>query len=509
MKLCFPNFPKVQRVDLETKAVLGVVVPLRALKKRALSLGTANAFDYAMQFLLPVVLARCLDPVAFGQYRLMWLAVMTIMAVAPLAMPHSLYYFLPRSGVAAKRLYVHQTLFYLVCAGLVGGWVISPWNPLLPSGMHALAQYQLVPCLMTLWVASCLLDLLPTIEERVSWQVRVIMSLSLLRALVLAAGAYLTGDLRVLILLLVAFALLKLLLLLGYIAKAHGLNGPWLERHAFVAQLRYAAPFGLSSGLYALRSQADQWVAAGLFAIGSFAAFTIAAVLAPMVNLFRLSVNHAFLPSMSRLEAAGDIHGMLKLNSHANVIVGALVYPLLAFAFVFAEELVTVIYTGVYIEAAQVMRVYIISLAAFVVEVVSIMLLLKEGPFALRLNLLVIVLSIGLSWLAAQRFGLPGAAVGSVVAIYVDRIVTLKRIAVRTGIPFLRLQDWRTLGLLLLFSALSAALAWAINGHFFMSSGTIVRLSVGAIVVAAAYGMLPMLFGLGRGWLAATLSPES
>ena len=496
-------------MDLETKAILGVAVPMRALKRRALSLGTANAFDYAMQFLLPIVLARCLDPAAFGEYRLMWLAVMTIMAVAPLAMPQSLYYFLPRSGVAAKRLYVHQTLLYLVCAGLVGGWVISPWNPLLPTGMHALAQYQLVPCLMTFWVASCLLDLLPTIEERVSWQARVTMSLSLLRALVLAAAAYLTGDLQVLILLLVAFALLKLLLLLGYIAKAHGLNGPWLERHAFVGQLRYAAPFGLSSGLYALRSQADQWVAAALFAIGSFAAFTIAAVLAPMVNLFRLSVNHAFLPSMSRLEAAGDIQGMLKLNSHANVIVGALVYPLLTFAFVFAEELVTIIYTGAYIEAAPVMRVYIVSLAAFVVEVVSIMLLLKEGAFSLRLNLLVIFISVALSWIAAQRFGLPGAAAGSVVAIYIDRIVTLKRIAVRTGIPFFRLQDWRTLALLLLFSAISATLAWAVTGYFFTSGGVIVRLSVGAIVMVAAYGVLPIMFGLGRGWLVAIGNPES
>ncbi len=61
------------------------------LKRRALSLGVARGFEYAIQVLLPVVLVRCLDPEAFGQYRLLWLVVGTVMAGATLAMPASLY----------------------------------------------------------------------------------------------------------------------------------------------------------------------------------------------------------------------------------------------------------------------------------------------------------------------------------------------------------------------------------------------------------------------------------
>ena len=61
------------------------------LERRALSLGTANALDYALQFLLPMVLTRTLDPHSFGQYRMLWLAVMTIMAFAPKNMAASLY----------------------------------------------------------------------------------------------------------------------------------------------------------------------------------------------------------------------------------------------------------------------------------------------------------------------------------------------------------------------------------------------------------------------------------
>src|SRR5262249_56245109 len=81
---------------------------VRRLGRRALALGVAKAFDFAVQFLLPVVLVRFLDADAFGQYRLLWLAVGTVMAVATLDLPASLYYFLPRSDPAARRLYISQ-----------------------------------------------------------------------------------------------------------------------------------------------------------------------------------------------------------------------------------------------------------------------------------------------------------------------------------------------------------------------------------------------------------------
>lgn len=480
------------------------------LRRRAVLLGSVNAADYAIQFLLPVALVRFLDAEVFGQYRLLWLAVTTVMIVAPLAMPQSLYYFLPRSDAATKRLFVHQTILYLAAAGLVGGLAIGPWSPLQPESLRALdGNGLLIPSLVAFWVAASLLDLLPTAEERIAWQAGITLSLSLLRACALAAAAWLTGDLRVLIWLLLAFAVLKLLLLAHYVARNHGLAGPWLERPSFAEQLRNALPFGLSGALYGLRGQADQWVAASLFALQSFAAFSIASVLGPLVNLFRLSVNQVFLPSMSRLQAAGDLLGMIDLNSRANIMVAGLLYPLLAFAFVFAEELIAVVYTATYIEAAPVMRVYIASLAVLVVELASVTLLLKEGVFAFRVNLLMLVFSVALSWLAALRFGLAGAAAGSALAICLDRLLTLKRIGMRTGIALNRLQNWRVLGQLMLLSLLAAALAWAVTAHYLLAGGLLARLSLGGTVLAAAYAAMAALCGMGRDWLPAAGTPES
>ena len=492
--------PGAQRIKESTEAK-SAVPALHRLWRRALLLGTANAIDYGLQFLLPLVLVRCLEPVAFGQYRLLWLAVGTVMAFATLAMPPSLYYFLPRSEGATKRLYVNQTLLFLVLSGLIAAWIVSAWNPWLPFNMRGLARHEaIVPVFVLLWVVASLLDLLPMAEERVMWQAKVTVGLSALRAVALSLVAVLTRELEPVLLALLAFVVLKLALLLLYIAVHHGLRRPIVRWRAFVDQIKYAAPFGASGALYDFRWQGDQWVAAALFPLSRFASFSIAAIMAPLLNLFRQSVNNAFLPSMSRLQAAGDLPGMIELNSRANVMVGSFIIPLLAFAFAFAEEVVTVVYTAAYVDAAPVMRIYTMGVLANVVELATIMLLLRQGPFVVRLNLVTLFVSVGLSWYAAYNFGFAGAAAGSVTVMYIDRIATLRRVALRSGVAFRRLQDWRSLGRLLLSAALAALLAWCIVVRYFGMSAPLVRLAVGGAVLAAGYTALAALLGVGRNW---------
>ncbi len=478
------------------------------LGRRALSLGAANAFDYALQFLVPVVLVRSLDTAAFGQYRLLGLAVGTVMAVVTMAVPGSLYYFLPRSEGATKRLYINQALVFLAAAGLIAAWAVSSWNPWLPEKMRGLAQHEaIVPLFVLLWVVASLLDLLPTTEERVMWQAKATVGLAALRAVALSLAAIVTRELGPVLLVLLGFVALKVALLLGYVAVHHGLRGPILRWSAFADQLRYAAPIGAAGALYGLRSQADQWVAAALFSVSMFASFSIATVLGPLVHLCRQSVFHTILPSLSRLQAAGDIRGMLKLNSRASVMVGALVYPLLAFAFAFAEEIVTIIYTAAYVDAVPVMRVFMVGFAGLVVDLGSTMLVLRQGAYMMRVSLVTLVVSVALSWFSAHAFGLAGAAVGSVTAVFVDYVVILRRIALCTGIPVRQLKDWRTLGLLILSAVLAAAIAWSMADRYFAASGPLVRLVFGGVVLAAVYAAMAALVGVGRGWLAAVRDP--
>jgi O-antigen/teichoic acid export membrane protein len=469
------------------------------IERQALSLWTANAIDYALQFLLPIVLARTLDVDSFGKYRLLWLAVATVMALVPLAMPHSLYYFLPRSDAPAKRLYINQTLLFLAFTGTVAAWAVSPWDPWLPQTMRALSGHAaLVPTFVLLWAIASLLDILPTVDERMGWQARATVGLSALRAASLSTAAILTRELDAVLMVLLAFVAFKTVLLLAYVQRHHGLHPPVARRSAFVDQVRYAVPFGLSSALHGVRGQADGWVAAALFPLHQFAAFSVGTVLGPMVTMFRQSFNYAFLPSMSRLQASGDVAGMLALNNRANMIVAAVSFPLVAFAFVFAEPLITAVYTSSYLDAVPVMRVYALTYIAFVVELNSILLLFRQGPFAMRVNFVVLLVAVPSSLVGALLAGLPGAAAGSFAAIFAERTITLYRVSSLTGVPIRRLQEWSGLGALLAAAVASAAAAGWLVGRIGFAHGTLAQLAEGAAAVAMAYPLALVLAGQRR-----------
>jgi O-antigen/teichoic acid export membrane protein len=452
----------------------------QGLKRRALSLGMVKAFDQGMQFLLPIVLVRCLDAATFGEYRLLWLAVGTLMGVVTLNMAGTLFFFLPRSDPEKKRLYVHQSWLYLAAVGVLCGALVAWFGPLAKYGL-------LVPAFVAVWLAAFLVEYLPTMEERIGWQAAATISVSMVRVVLLAAGAWLTGDMRVMLWLLVAAAALKLGLLFVYVHRYHGFARPWFRREVFSGQFRHSAPIGISSALYSLRWQTDQWVAATLFALHSFAAFSIAAILGQVVNLVRTAVVEAFLPSMSRLQAAGEVAGTVGMNARANVLVAGLLYPLLGFVFVYADDIVTVIYTASYLEAAPVMRVYALSMTLLALEVGSLLLLLRQGAYAIGVNAVALALSAAVSLAGALHFGLPGAAAGSVLALLLDRALTLRRIAKLCGIRLRQVQDWRGLGRTALIAALGAALAAGITHAFLAHAAPLARLAAGAVVMAVMY----------------------
>jgi O-antigen/teichoic acid export membrane protein len=102
-------------------------------------------------------------------------------------------------------------------------------------------------------------------------------------------------------------------------------------------------------------------------------------------------------------------------------MVSMLVYPTLAFGFVFAEALIGLVFTTAYIAAAPAMRIFSLSVVILLVELSSLMLLQRDGVFVLRLNALLVLVSAGVSWLGAQKFGLAGAALGSTAALLVDQ----------------------------------------------------------------------------------------
>ena len=466
-----------------------------SLKRGAITLTAANMLDFGLQFLLPIALVRLLPTSAFADYRLAWLAIGTAMAVAPFALPRSLFYFLPRSSDDERATYVHQTFFMLLLTGLAAGLLLGPWNALLPASVRTIADAAwFMPGFLTLWVAAHLMEFLPNARGDVPGQARVIVFLAFLRV-ILVAGAAASGRADIVFGALVLYAAIKFLLVLRHVSRHYGWKALPIKKPLLRTQLAYAVPFGLASALFLLRGQADQWVAAAMFPAATFAAFSIGAVIMPVVSLVRNSVSNAIAPRLSSLESSKDQDGMLRLNQRANLAAAFVLLPTLSLVAVLAVHIVTIVYTDKYLVAADVMRINALALVGVAVEVSTLTVVLNQGRFLLMADSILLLVSIAAGVTGALLFGVPGAALGNVLTLVTGNAFSFWRVSRVTGVPLARLQQWGGL-LRILAASLGAGACAALLDRYDVVRPLLLEAILLGAVFAAAYVLLLQLVGM-------------
>ena len=435
------------------------------LKNQAIILTAARLFEAVIQLLTPIVLVRYIDTNDFGLYRLFWLAINTIMVFAPLGMPSSLSYFLPKLDSKTGGKYVFQTIIFLILSACVSALILTPWNVFLPANLHSFLSQNntTVPLFIFFWVFSILLDFLPNALQKNTQQAIIIVVLAIIKTALIIYSAIIFGDLDHILMALIVFVLIKSVLLIFYTFS----NFNWIvfNKATFKLQLNYAMPFGLASAVYGLRRQTELWIVGYLFSSSVFGAFSLAAMVCLPFDILRSSVSNVVLPRMCLAYAKNDRLLTIEYNRRANVIVAATSFPLVVFIIFFATEIVDILFGKQYTEAIPVLRVYITQLLV-TLEVGTLFNALAQGVFNFRYNLFVLIISAVLSFFLAQIIGLPGAAVGSVAANFIALLIGLFKISSVLKIPIRALQYWTHLCLLMITAWLSIIPVYFINDRY-------------------------------------------
>jgi len=412
---------------------------------------TAGAMvEFTLQFLLPVILVRQLDADTFGQYRFLALMLGTALALAPAFMPQALYYFLPRAG-GRQLTVIGNAVVYLASMGVIVALLASRASPLAGELLRALhaATHGLSALYLGLSVLLSIVTTLAIAEGRILWHCSTELVLALLRTALVALAATLAHDLAWVVAALVLDAALRLAVLAAYLFTRPGGARLRCEPAGLLAQFRYALPFAAGGSLFAMRAQADGWIAASVMPPHVFAAFTIGAVVLPVASLIRQPINSAMLPHLNRAFAGGaraEVHALLLKGSGAATL---LLAPLGCALFLLAPEIVALVYTERYLAAVPVMRLYLLLVVLQSVAVGFAMPALDMGRLALRINLAGLALSASLSLAGVHWFGLAGAALGSVAAFLLCELANARAVGKVLGWPWRAMFPLRLAGLVL------------------------------------------------------------
>jgi O-antigen/teichoic acid export membrane protein len=230
------------------------------LRSNMISLGMANGLSAALHFLVPIALVRLLSVDEFGDYRLLWLAASSAMIFAPLGMPRSLQYFLPRNNEADGRAFIDQTFLFMLVTASLAALCFLPFSPLLPPAMKELVTSNgyLVSLFVLFWVVSLLIDVLPGALEKYGHQATFISSFALVQTAGILITAWYYRDAESVIGFLVGFAILKYSVLLIFRYSQTGALALRISRELFIRQMRHALPFGINGMLYQGRTVTEQ-----------------------------------------------------------------------------------------------------------------------------------------------------------------------------------------------------------------------------------------------------------
>lgn len=460
-----------------------------------MQLAIGNAFDSGLRLVMPIVLVRILSQEQFGDYRLFWLIANTLTMLVPLGMSRSLLYFLPRSNAEERAAFVSQTIVYLtlVCLPIA---IVLAYGPSWMSGrITTLTDPGWILGAFTLvWMVSSMITIMPNADRNIRWQMWATISLSVIRLVIVLGVAVSTRDLHSVFVAILVFAGVQALLLAYYVCTRYGAQLRWPRAAGMRRQLGYAIPFGISGVLSRARGQVEQWIVAILFFPGSLAIFAIGVGFNGILGLARTSIGGVLLPKMSHTHASGDTARALELNNRGNLAICFLIFPMVAFIWMFAAPLVEFLYTDSYLEAVPVIRVYALTMILMSVELATVLLIFEQGRYVAKVSGALLLGAAALSYLGASWFGLPGVAAGGVVGTMINRTLNFRRAAKMLGVPFSRLQDWSTLGKILVAAAIAGVASGYALSMVEMPMSALLTLVVAAPVCALIFLALVFVF---------------
>lgn len=391
----------------------------RTFKVALLSAG--RMLTSAVALISAMVLTRVLTVRDYATYNQTLLAYKFVSPLLVLGLPSALYFFLPGEKKRARAILIENLLLLAIMGGifsvflLLGGAHLLAWrfqNPQLVRTLRILIPYPLF-ILPASGFAACLMarDRLPSI---VTYNVS--SRLVMLAAVVIPCLIWPTPAVALLGTVLgagiVMFPALRLMF--------EACPGPeWRPtRSGMWQQLRYSVPLGLAMMIDGMMMSLDRFVVASMCATEAFAVFSVGATEIPLISIVTGSLTAVLIPEFSVLfkqERHGD---MLVLWQKAMVRSCVLIFPVMAYLLVMAPEVMRVFFSEKYAASATVFRVYLLLLPVRITSYGAVYLATGNTSRLVNRGLGGLVLNAVLSVLLVRWMGYLGAAVGTVLTIY-------------------------------------------------------------------------------------------
>ncbi len=464
-----------------------------SLTTQAGLLAASRAVAQVLNALVGIVVVRFLSQEDYGTFRQVYLLYGTLVIMTDLGLSESLYYFLPRmpqrrAGIVLWSVSLVGMMQVAAGAALmlarepIGGFFN---NPDLPHYMGLLALFLGMSTLTRLWEVQLIA------EQRVPLASVITSGFEALKVSLMFA-ALVRPSIESLLWAMVASTAAKFLCYLGFLARdwpaARSAAGPADGGH-----FRYAMALWVPGVLNTMAIYAHQYIVGYSFTPSEYAVYSVACFQVPLVGVLTNSILEVLLVRITAARAQSRPDKVQEVWENASRKSLLVFIPLAVCMGVLAQPLITLLFTSTYAVAAPLFAVLMLGIPLNVIATNNILRAYNAmGDYA-KFYAAKLVLGLVLGAVGAYWFGMWGAAVSSVLALYLVTGWQLRRVAELLGVAWMRILPWGAVARTLTASVVAAVPA-ALCARF--STHPAVALVTGLPVYLVLYVLLVSRMGL-------------
>ena len=409
----------------------------------ALALMSGRILGAMAAAIVPLVLVRVLDAPAFGTYKQVFLVYTTIFGIAQFGMAESLYYFLPHRPRDAGR-YVANSLLMLMGAGLLCMGLLTLFAHSVAVGMNnpSLARpLTLLGLYLALMLASGVLEIAMTAKGRYTLAAVSFALSDVVRSALFVVPVLLLGTVEALLAGAALFAVIRLV--------AAGL---WLWREfgrqfrpdtaLLKTQIAYALPFAAAVLVHILQENFHQYAVSSRFDAAVFAVYAVGCLQIPLVDFLSTSVSNVMMVRMAEDLSAGRRERILPQWHDATRKLALLFCPLVGLLLVNARGIIQILFTEKFLQSVPIFMLWSLAFLAAILQIDGVLRVYADTRFLLFMNLCRLGLVMLLIHPFLRLFGLPGAVLVTLLALFAGKTMALARIGRHLRVGPARWLPW-------------------------------------------------------------------
>lgn len=453
----------------------------------AVKLTAAKIITMGIGMVSSMLLARFRSLNEYGTYSQMMMAVSLATSLIMLGLPNSINYFLGKAKSDEERssfLSVYYTLSTML--SILVGVVLVAITPLLEiyfkNELISTFWYFMATYPWTRVIMSGTENLLIAYNKsNMLMAFKVANSISLLAIILIIQliGGTFTQYILLFLAVEAAFTLWTY-----FVAKRNAKKLCLsLNKELIKTIFKFSLPIGFASVVGTLNIELDKLVITSMFSTEDLAIYTNASKELP-VSIIATSITAVLLPQVVKLMNNDKKEEAVNLWKSATTISFAIISFIAVACFVFAPEVIEVMYSAKYLPGVSVFRVYCILLFCRCTYFGLMLNATGKTKFILYSSIGTLLLNFSLNYLFYLIMGFVGPAVATLITTVVMAIIQLLYTSKRIKVSFASIFPWKNCGLFILFNGLCGAVMYLIKS--FAES----RFEINNIVCAIAVGVV-------------------